>query len=329
MFKNKKILIFSSILLLTAVSAITVLLAQEKSKEVLSQNNFKNKINIAYSTDENYIFPTLVSMTSLMENADNDSLCNITILISKGVSKEDKNKLKSIEKNYSNCKVSLVDMNNQFENSEKNFWSTAMYYRLNLPQILNEEKRCIYIDGDTIIRKSLTEMYSFSLDDYYIAGVRDFNGYINSESSYHQTLDISDLNSYICSGVLIMNLEKMRNDNLNEVFEKLVEENNSKKIFGFPDQDILNKACYGKILCIPFKYGALVHTNFENSFADSDYAKWASSEEEWEEGRKDPVIVHFTGPKPWTSLSSRFSNEWWQYAEKTNYKNEIKRVYPI
>ena len=234
MFKNKRFLIFSGILLISFTMGVLIFKGQ--SKETLSKNNFINKVNIAYSTDENYIFPTLVSMTSLMENSNKDTFCKIIILISKGVSEKDKSTLKSIEKKYNNCKVNLVDMNNQFENSEEIYWSTAMYYRLNLPQILQNEKRCIYIDGDTIVRKDLSEMYNLNLDDYYIAGVRDFNWKVNSESNHYIALEIPDLNSYVCSGVLVMNLEKMRNDNLSETFKKLVEENNDKKIFHYPDR---------------------------------------------------------------------------------------------
>lgn len=329
LLRNKKNLMIVVFLVFIVASSIGIIFSMKNKNVQTNSIKAENSMNICYATDENYIYPTLVSMTSLMENLGKDSFCKITILLSKGVSTKDEEKLKSLEKSYKNCSVNLVDMSGNFENSEQRCWSTAMYYRLNLPQILKDESKCIYIDGDTIVRKDLKEMYNLDLTDYYIAGVRDFNTRVNSESTHYKTLGIPNLNSYVCSGVLVMNLEKMRNDNLNDIFEKLVKENDEKNIYHFPDQDILNKVCYGKILCMPLKYGALIHTGFENSFENSDYAKWASNEKDWEEGRKDPVIVHFTGPKPWTKIYSDFCKEWWEYAEKTIYKEDIKKVYPI
>lgn len=294
-----------------------------------TQNDQSNEICVAYSTDENYLYPTLVSMTSLMQNCNADTFCKFTVLVSPDLSEESQDKIKSVEKHYPNCNVNVISMIGRFEDSEVMFWSKAMYYRLNLPEILENEKKCIYLDGDTIVRKDLLAMFNLDMTNYYIAGIRDFNCYINSSSNHHKLLGIPNLNSYVCSGVLIMNLEKMRNDNLNQIFHKIIEENDKKKILKFPDQDTLNKACYGHILTLPFKYGALAHTGFENSYEKSEYAKWASNKIDWDEGRQDPTILHFTGDKPWYKNYSNFCNEWWDYANMTDCSAEIHEKYKI
>lgn len=321
MLKNKKALsIFTMLLVVIAITSVGMWI-------VIGKNNQSSEICVAYSTDENYLYPTLVSMTSLMENANANTFCKFTILVSDDVSEENQNKLKSVEERYSNCNVNIVNMGKQFNSSEVRFWSRAMYYRLNLPEILKDEKKCIYLDGDTIVRKDLVEMFNLDMSQYYIAGVRDINCYINKESDHYKLLNIPNLNSYVCSGVLIMNLEKIRQDNLNSVLEELIKENDVKKTFKFPDQDALNKACYGHILTLPFKYGALAHTGFECSFKDSEYANWASNKKDWDEGRKNPVVLHFTGEKPWKNNYSDFCQEWWNYADLTQYKNEIHCAY--
>lgn len=293
----------------------------------VKNNNQKNEVCVAYSTDENYLYPTLVSMESLMENCNKNTFCKFTVLIAPEVSEEDQNIIKSIEKNFSNCNVNIVNMGGQFDSSEVKFWSRTMYYRLNLPEILKDEKKCIYLDSDTIVRKDLSSMFNLDMSNYYIGGIRDINRYINSTSDHYKLLGIPNLNSYICSGVLLMNLEKMRNDNLGKVFEEIIKENDVKKTFKFPDQDALNKVCYGHILTLPFKYGALAHAGFENSYEESEYAKWASNEKDWDEGRKDPTVLHFTGNKPWNKNYSKFCDEWWKYADATKYKEKIHEKY--
>ena len=297
-------------------------------KSLVKKNESSNKINVAYAADKAYVYPTLVSMVSVMENAKKSTECNFTVLLSGEIADDDKAKFKSIENKYSNCKVNLIDMSGMFEDSEVRFWSQAMYYRLSLPEILSNEGRCIYLDGDTIVRKDLTEMFNLNMNDSYVAGIRDFNEIINSESEHFKVLGIPNLNSYVCSGVLVMNLEKIRNDNLTSVFEELVKQNNENKIFKFPDQDIINKACYGHIFTMPFKYGALAHTDLTMPYEKSEYAQWASNKKDWEEGRKDPTVVHFTGTKPWKKVYSDLCKEWWSYAEKTGFGNEIESNYP-
>ena len=318
MLKNRNFKIFSIIF------AFIFILASGYYIFTISKSN--DPVNVAYSTDKNYVYPTIVSMTSLMENADKNTTVKFTILLDKTVTDEQKNQLKTLEK-YKKCSVNLVDMGEHYENSEVKFWSRAMYYRLDLPNILKDEKRCIYIDGDTIVRHDLKQMNSINMSNYYIAGVRDINELINSTSEHYKRLEIDNLNTYVCSGVLIMNLEKMRNDKLVDTLKSLVERNDKEKIFHFPDQDALNKACYGHILTLPFKYSALVHAKLDEPYENNEYAKWASNKKDWEEGRKDPIIVHYTGTKPWVLVNSTLAKEWWYYADKTDFKNEIHNTY--
>ena len=331
MFKSKKaVTAFSIFVSLIFVTFLTTWIVKSKNAETGTDLETEPySINVAYSTDQNYVLPTLVSMTSLMENSAKNHFCKFTVLLSNEVSEQDKAKLKSVEENYKNCTVNLVEMNQQFANSEVRFWSRAMYYRLNLPQILKDEQKCIYLDGDTIVRSDLKSMNEIDMTNYYIAGIRDINCYINKESDHYKLLDIPNLDSYVCSGVLIMNLEKMRNDKLDVVLEDLIKENDINKKFKFPDQDALNKACYGHILTLPFKYGALFHAGLNEPFAKSEYAQWASNKTDWEEGRKKPVVLHFTGDKPWVKIASDFHKEWWTYADKTNFKDEIHARYNV
>lgn len=323
-FKSKKALYIFGALLIILASCIALFFARKNSAKQPERS-----IVIAYSTDSNYVYPTIVSMESLMKNANKNTFCKFTVLTADNVSDESKEQIKSIKNRYSNCSVNLVDMGKKFSGSEEKFWSKAMYYRLNLPEILPDEKICVYLDGDTMVRKDIGKMFDIDMTDYYIAGIHDYNEYINPKSTHHKDIGIANLDNYVCSGVLIMNLEKMRSDNMHDTFNKLIEKNDKEKIFKFPDQDTLNVACYGHILTLPFKYGALAHTGFEKTYSESEYARWVSSEEEWNTGRLDPTIIHFTGEKPWSHIYSDFCKEWWNYAAKTGYKNQIDQKYEV
>lgn len=329
--KNKRFYVaLASVLMIFAVGIGAFLIFEnQNTKQAFGQSTEPRSICVAYSTDENYVYPTIVSITSLMKNKNADTFCKFTVLTSDNVTEKSKEQIKTVCNEYPDCTINIVDMGQQFSNSDEKFWSKAMYYRLNLPQILKDEKKCVYLDGDTMVRKDISDMFDINMDNYYIAGVRDFNVIINKDSKYYQELGIPNLNSYVCSGMLIMNLEKIRNDNLNDTLDKIIAENDKKKSLRFPDQDALNIACYGHILALPFKYGALAHTDFEKSYSANEYAQWASNKNDWDEGRTDPHVIHFTGDKPWSKIYSNSCKEWWYYANLTQCKKEISEKYKL
>src|SRR5690606_32825399 len=111
---------------------------------------------------------------------------------------------------------------------------------------------------------------------------------------------------YFNSGVLIMNLEQMRKDNMVPIFL------NASKESGlvFPDQDVLNRTCKDKTLRLAPFYNA-VRTFFLPQYK-SDFLKYYT-ESDWESIRNHGNI-HYTGGKPWKMFTVKF-NEWWNYYE--------------
>ena len=137
-------------------------------------------------------------------------------------------------------------------------------------------------------------------------------------------MGIPNIDSYVNSGVLVFNLKRMRQDNLEARFDQLVGEN-------FPDldQDILNAACYGAIKLLPPEYNAMTKYEFEDDFYETDdaipkcWTKW-----EWDKARKDPSIVHFADQdKPWTNFAVPFAKEWWHYAKVAGVAEECFDFY--
>ena len=60
------------------------------------------------------------------------------------------------------------------------------------------------------------------------------------------------MNQYIDIGVLLMNLKQIRMDNMTQKFIEL-----SKNNYDYKEQDVLNVACFGKILTLPPKYNLM------------------------------------------------------------------------
>lgn len=180
---------------------------------------FKHKIPIAMATDENYVYPTVIAMTSMLENKDKNTHLDFNIMMSGEVNEEDIDRMKSFEKHYKDCSVRLINMNDDFKDAytSSDRLTYPTYYRLKLPSIMPKCDKILYLDGDIIVRKDLWQMYNSSVEEHYVAGIKDF-GHLDSGKEYAHRMGINDLDQYVNAGVLIMNLKKMRQDGIEKNF---------------------------------------------------------------------------------------------------------------
>lgn len=266
-------------------------------------------IPIAMATDNKYADFTLVSILSAIKNARKETKLKFYLLVTDDFSEDNKRKTLKIVNKFKNCDINIINMGGCYKNAPKGTWGTAMYYRLKLSSILKGESKCIYLDGDTLVLNDLTNMYNLNVKDYYVAGVAD---YLRFSKSYGKKIGIKEMNSFICSGVLLWNLDKIREDKIENEFEKFLQEISAgKRQVRLPDQDLINLVCFGKILVLPQKYGALYNVikqkRYKNSFAIF------GSKDEWLEAKQNPIIVHYAGPfKPWGINSKTHYDYIWE-----------------
>ena len=121
--------------------------------------------------------------------------------------------------------------------------SGATYYRLFIPYILKDIDKCIYLDADTLVCGSLDELWNTEVE--YIGGVKISENLFNNQKQYINSKYI------INTGVLLMNLKNLINDNL---IVKINEIKIQKNIIWFHDQSILNILYANKINIIDKKY---------------------------------------------------------------------------
>ncbi|MDR1254018.1 MAG: glycosyltransferase family 8 protein [Oscillospiraceae bacterium] len=290
----------------------------------------KTVIHTIITIDNNYTYPALVSMTSMLENTDKKTCFEVHVLVSDSFTDENKNKLKKIEEIYKNCKISFVCMENEFSNAplEKHF-TVASYYRLAIPKLFPDLKRCIYLDVDTIILKDLTNLANINIGKNYIGAAADAvraEPQQDKKENYREFLGIPNLDQCINSGVLLWNLDECRKDTITEKFKAFIESKNDEKIPSV-DQSVIDAVCYGKILTLPFKFNVQTYLYFSGKqYGEDDYSAKICNEKEWNEAWNDPFIIHYAGDKPWKA-SIKFEEKWWEYAQKTPCWDAIKEEY--
>ena len=284
----------------------------------------KNCIPIAYATDQNYLFYTCVSITSLAENANKGTYYKIYILVGESFIDE-ADLIGKLEKRYHNIEIEIIVVDSSvfakvFINSEH--ISKAAFYRLALCNCLDVDK-CIYLDSDTIVTEDLLQLFDYNIEAYYVAGCRDiWIDMLSAEEREKRRIQtrIPDMDEYINSGILLFNLKKIREDNLNNTFIEHLKYN-----YRYEDQDILNVCCYHKILRLPTKWNRFTAAiEFDKELAEAGVA-----EDIIQEFKEQNGIIHYINKncRPWEGFLSWESWRWWQFAQKWSDEAVFKKVY--
>jgi lipopolysaccharide biosynthesis glycosyltransferase len=280
-------------------------------------------IPISMSLNNDYIYPTIIAITSILENAYSYTKYDFYILYTSNFLKENKNKLKNFEKKYPNkCSINLKNMTNfKFKNAKLSgrMQSIATYYRLILPELLPNINKIIYLDGDTLILDDLKEMYDINMDNYY------YKGFLDTGKDYF----LPNNDNYICSGVLLINLENLRNDDIvNKMYLYMIK--NNQNLY-FHDQSIINDVCSEKIGILPAKFGIFNEKSLNSLYNITNLAyknkKYRYSKKELRNAYFHPSILHCI-IKPWKK--NNYSRKiWLKFAEISNYYNEIRKKYNL
>ena len=131
----------------------------------------KKYIYISMSLDNNLIYPTLVSMTSALENNENSkNILVYYLLLSTDFNISNIEIFESLKKKYQVI-INYYIIPYIFNNLRK--WTKGtecVYYKLILPIIFHNLTRMIYLDGDTLVYKDISEMYELDFNENYILG---------------------------------------------------------------------------------------------------------------------------------------------------------------
>ena len=105
---------------------------------------------------------------------------------------------------------------------------------------------------------NVTELFELDMNNYYAAGVLDQAIKYNFST---KGIDI-DKEHYINSGVCLLNLKKIREDNMVKKLNRFL---NTHKLM-YPDQDTINVVFKNKILFLDNKYNSSIFTGEAQNF---------------------------------------------------------------
>lgn len=282
-------------------------------------------VNIAMITDNNYVKPTIIAITSLKYNKLENTNYKIYILTT-NLSNKNINLLKKCQAN--DIEIEILNKNNIVENfqgiNQDRHVTPAALIKFFLPQIFPNLDKILYLDGDILIQKDLKKLYDTDIKQNYAAVVKDTLGVLDRK--HMNKIDIKN-EFYFNSGVMLLNLEKMRQDNITD---KLIEFRISKKQH-FMDQDAFNGVVGHNVEYMSYKYNFLNY--YLTVMSVQNLSKLFNEILPLEEKSiyENCAIIHLGGKeKPWNYDLGYLTDLYEYYHKKSILKHrKIGKIYKI
>lgn len=272
----------------------------------LSQYGKKAEIPIFFACDEGFVKYMMVSMKSIMENADRSRKYHIYIL-HMGITEATQAKVLAMaDEEFA---IDFVDVTDKMRSIAdklpiRDYYSNTTYFRLFIPDMFPQYRKALYIDSDTIVVGNIAELYDHKLGKLYagvcpdrvVAQTDILGDYVEKVLGVKRT-------RYFNAGVMLMNCSQFRENHLLDEFLEMLH------IYLFvvaQDQDYLNLICKNQVLYMEPKWNAQV------------FGELACPEEE-------VGLFHFNmAAKPWHYEDCRLAEYFWKYAKMTADYDAIK-----
>jgi lipopolysaccharide biosynthesis glycosyltransferase len=254
-----------------------------------------------------YVAPLKALIHSLYIN---NARCEITVhLFHSELTDGDIGALSGAAEKYGGTLIPYLVSDEHRKMSDKSkIFPPEIFYRLFAAEYLPDSvKRVLYLDGDIIINGALESLFNIDLSGgenrrrYMFAAATDPN---NTTAEYvfrKQSLGLPLEVEYVNSGVLLMDLELMRESGATAEIMKHIPFCGEHMVL--PDQDLLNVFFHKDILHIdPYVY---------NYFPASSRSRLG----EFRPGY--PAVIHYAGIKPWKAF----------YPSHNEYTQKAKALY--
>lgn len=260
----------------------------------------KKIVPIFFAVDDNY-FPFLtVALRSMIDNASRDYTYNIHILNSGLSEHNQKEALAFKEKGFN---IKLEDVNSKMkvvgaDLDTRDYYTKTTYYRFFIQSMFPMYNKALYLDADIIINGDISQLYNFDLGDNILGGVLEQIVASTQEfRQYSRKVLGLDYTNYFNAGILVMNLKKFRENDIEYRFVSMIKKYHFDTIA--QDQDYLNFLVKDKVCHIPLSW----------------------NKEPLDDGYTGELnLIHYAlFKKPWTYFGIKNEDYFWKYAQKTSF----------
>ena len=283
----------------------------------------EREIPVLFVIDKKFIQQLAVVLQSLISSADENTKYKVFVLVPEVDYEIIRDKINSLFKDK-RIDIQIVSVKDERINglgAGNQLFSKVVFYRLFADMFIEGYDKCIYLDTDIVVCGNLSELYQVELGDNYFGAIKDYELISDEKKSLEkkEELAIEDISMYVNSGVLLINLKLLREKSIKPmlILESQVKHN-------LPDQDVLNKCCYGKILHLPIRYNMrnfyLNNNPKRESITHFETVDYVNKEVE------NVCVIHYASQtqRPWNRKRVMGEKLWWSRAKEilSNYEIE-------
>lgn len=277
-------------------------------------------INIATCVDNNYVQHCAVMLASLIKCCDPHEV-NFFLI----VDSVDPMRLDRMRRFCSRYSILLTVFDDQ-DTIQKlqslktaGYWTRAVWLRLFIPSLVQSERKLLYLDADTLLLGPVDQLYSVDVSRHAAAAVTDPGGW-----RFYKGLDLDSAKEYFNSGVMLMNLDYFRENNIAEKCMDFAKRHPER--VRFPDQCALNHVLKGRVLLLDASW------NYQSKLINKSV--W---DRRWTQQNlrcSPPNLVHYAGSfKPWMYVPTvEYGEHYWKHLKSTefaDYASPDKSIFNI
>ena len=266
------------------------------------------KIHIFYACDDGFVKFTIVSLFSMMQNADREHQYHIHVLHT-NIEPETEERMLAMadecfEISFDNVSGYLEDLCERLP--LRDYYSNTTYYRMFIADMFPEIDKAIYIDSDTIVQGDISKMYATDIKDYDVAACHE-QAMVQEDvyGTYVEKCLGLDRNRFFNAGIMLINCKSFRENNILERFVKLLGVYNCRVT---QDEDYLNILCADRVLFLPQTWNSEVFGEMLDSPENCN------------------IIHYIMVAKPWHFADCRLGDIFWRYAAQTEVYDEIREI---
>ena len=263
----------------------------------------KKVIRLFFTVDDNYIPFLSTTIASIVSHASDQYKYRLTI-IHDGLSIESKKTIRKFQDNkkifisFFNVCVKVHSLSVKLD--VRDYYTITTYYRLFLPDLFPALNKGLYLDSDIVLNDDVAKLYNVDLGNNLVGAVPDASVQLFPEfANYVEKVLEVDHTKYFNAGVLLMNLKKLREFNLERRFISLIKKVTFKVA---QDQDVLNYLCKDRVSLLDARWNVMPLG----------------------EKKDEPFLIHYNLMfKPWNLKDVMYEEHFFKYAEEAGVKEQI------
>ncbi|MDR2737352.1 MAG: glycosyltransferase family 8 protein [Puniceicoccales bacterium] len=287
-------------------------------------------IKLAFVFDDKFSDLFTVAAYSASKNTKSDLAIYI---VDCGISEQNREKILKLQERCGNIKSMKIGTPRRVDAIEKlqipSHFSSAIFYRLAIPEIFPDLDRVIYLDCDVVVDGDIANLWNEDLNGKPFGAIEEDGNFFKSKTRrrYKEKLGIPVGNSYYSTGTLLIDCKKFKKSC---IFARVIEcVKTTKATLLCPEQDAMN-------ICLKKDEHVAISPTY-------GFPPCAPLAKQCLKKIKEPIVLHYSCFKPWDMskpvvrifdamglFRCQTSNflKFWEYAAEVDFfPNPKKRTY--